>query len=357
MKFDGLKIVDSTKFKVCSSSDYNFVFNKKNGYFARWGQNKEDDPDYGPSPEILDLEITTSCLGIPSLSEPGKKTGKKKPCAFCYKSNNPNGKNMSYETFVKVMEKMQKTSVTQVAFGADSEATQNPDLWRMMEHLRTLGIVPNITVANITDETADNLCKYCGAVAVSCYENKDICYNSVKKLTDRGMSQINIHYMICHESYDRALEVIDDIKNDKRLAKLNAFVLLSLKQKGGGKGFTALSSEKFKKLVNFALENNVSIGFDSCSCHKFLNSVKDHKDYDRFKTYSEPCESSCFSAYISVDAKFYPCSFSDGEKDWEDGLDVIGCNSFVKDIWNHPKTVKFRNRLISNRRNCFLFKV
>jgi len=346
-----MMIVDSLTKKALASKHYNYVFDKKTGFFARWGKTKEEDPDFSPwGPEIADIEITTSCAGIPDIS------GKKSPCQFCYKSNTPNGKNMSLETFVKVMEKLPKT-VTQVAFGADSEATQNPDLWRMMEHLRDIGIIPNITVANITDDTADKLKKYCGAVAVSCYENKDICYNSVKKLTDRGMDQINIHYMICHESYDRALDVLKDIKNDERLAKLNAFVLLSLKQKGGGENFTTLSEEKFKNLVNTALDEKISIGFDSCSCHKFLASVKDHDNYDQFKMNAEPCESSCFSTYISVDAEFFPCSFAEGAKGWKDGLDVVSCDSFIKDIWNHPKTVDFRNKLLSNCRDCFLFKV
>ena len=76
MQFKNLKIVENDNFKICSSSDYNYIFNKKTGFFVRFGETKKDDPDYGPAPEIADIEITTSCSGIPN------KFGKKSPCQF-----------------------------------------------------------------------------------------------------------------------------------------------------------------------------------------------------------------------------------------------------------------------------------
>ena len=96
----------------------------------------------------------------------------------------------------------------------------------MADHCRDLGVVPNITVAEISDEVADKLANVMGACAVSRYEDKEICYDSVKSLTDRGMSQVNMHFMIAEETYDRCLETLNDILNDKKLAKLNAIVLL-----------------------------------------------------------------------------------------------------------------------------------
>jgi len=48
---------------------------------------------------------------------------------------------------------------------------------------------------------------------------------------------------------------------------------------------------------------------------------------------SEPCESTLFSGYISVDAMFYPCSFAEGVGEWCEGIDVINSNDFVKDVW------------------------
>jgi len=171
-------ILDHDHVKFCFSEDYNFAFDKRSGTFARWGKTLEEDPQFSPiGPEIADIEITTICHGIPDTN------GKKTVCKHCYKSNTPCGENMSLETFKSVLDAFPKV-LTQVAFGADSEATSNPDLWDMMRYCRSKGVVPNITVANITDETADNLASLCGAVAVSRYPNKEICYNSIEKLTD-----------------------------------------------------------------------------------------------------------------------------------------------------------------------------
>lgn len=60
---------ENHKWKVFYSPDYNFVFNKTNGQFARWGRRKADDPRMAPAPEILDLEISID--GCPNA------------CSFC----------------------------------------------------------------------------------------------------------------------------------------------------------------------------------------------------------------------------------------------------------------------------------
>lgn len=353
MEFKNLTILDSKRVKLCKSFDYNFYFDKETGFFARWGKTKKDDPIYAPAPEIADIEITTKCEGVNG-----------KVCSFCYKSNTPNGKNMSFETFKKVFDKINRTKIlTQIAFGADSHATSNPDLWRMMEYCRENGVVPNITVAQISNEIADKLAKYCGAVAVSRYDDKDVCYDTVKKLTDRGMGQINIHCMISSETYDNALETLRDRLTDPRLNKLNAIVFLSLKQKGRGEKFTPLSQKKFKEIVDFSLKNKIDIGFDSCSAFKFLKSVENHENYENFLMSSEPCESSAFSVYCSVDGEFFPCSFAENGE-FGRGLDIANCDNFLKDIWQHPKTIEFRNRLLDSEnknelkcRECILFNV
>lgn len=348
-----MKITTTKEYKICTSLNYNYIFNKTNGNFARWGKTKEDDPQYAPMPEILDLEITTCCKGVPN------NNGIKTPCQFCYKSNTPNGVNMPFENFKNIIDKM--PWLLQIALGADSECTSNPDVWKMMEYARQKDIVPNITVANISDETADNLAKYCGAVAVSRYQNKNICYDSVKKLTDRGMEQINIHILVSENTYDDVMETLQDRMTDKRLKRLNAVVLLNLKKKGRGEAFNTLSNDKFKGIVDFAFANNIRIGFDSCGCNKFLKVVKDRPNFKQLETMSEPCESSIFSSYIDVNCNFYPCSFCENihknDINWIEGLNVLNCQDFVKDIWNHPKTIQFRENLLKNGRNCPVYEV
>ena len=280
----------------------------------------------------------------------------------CYKSNTTKGSYMTFETFKKVFDKLPKT-LTQIAFGADATLESNPDIWKIIEYSRNNDVIPNITVADINDMTAKRLAYYCGAVAVSRYENKDICYNSVKKLTDAGMTQVNIHYMIAEETYEQALETLNDIKEDPRLSKLNAIVFLSLKQKGRGKSFTPLSQEKFTELTQYALGNNIPIGFDSCSSLKFFKSLNSEQ-FKEYKKMIMPCESTLESSYINVDGEFFPCSFTEGTEDWTTGTDVVNCEDFIKDVWNNPRVNAFRDMLIDtksnnkfNCRECPLFNI
>ena len=167
--------------KQMSSPLANYIFNKETGTMVTWGETKDTEPPRFPAPTILDIEITTICKG---------------GCKFCYKSNTAEGKNMSLGAFKHILDVFPNT-LTQIAFGADADLTANPDLWKMMEYAREKGIVPNITAAWIDENTADKLARYCGAVALSRYEHsKDKCYDSVKMLTDRGMQQVNMHFML-----------------------------------------------------------------------------------------------------------------------------------------------------------------
>jgi MoaA/NifB/PqqE/SkfB family radical SAM enzyme len=346
-----VNIKEKGNLKWFRSSDCNWNFNYETGFTSIWGKTPDDDSDFSPMPMILDIEVTTKCKG------PGGNL-----CKFCYKSNNPNGDNMSFETFKAIIDKM--PWLTQVAFGADAQCESNPDIWEMMKYCRQKRIVPNITVADISDETADKLSTYCGAVAVSRYDDKDLCYDSVKRLTDRGMNQVNIHQMISKETLEMALDTTKDSKEDPRLAKLNAIVYLSLKKKGRAiKSFNCLSQNEFNFLMIYAMRNKVSIGMDSCSAHKFLNFVEIMKqvnpkfDPSMMIKSVEPCESTCFSSYINTYGEFYPCSFTEGTKSWKSGILVPDCNDFIHDIWNHPRTIEFRETLLKGKRNCPIFEV
>lgn len=339
------------KLKVYKSPDYNYVFNLENGFFARWGKDAKDDPQFAPFPEILDLEVSTICNGLG------------KPCSHCYKSNTSKGQNMSFDKFKVIFDKMSKY-LTQVAFGI-GDIGANKDLFKMFEYCRKNDVIPNVTINgyDLSGDRAEKLAKLCGAVAVSRYNPKDYCYWAVQQLTDLGMKQVNIHCLLSEETYDMCFETLNDIKTDPRLKKLNAIVFLSLKPKGKRNNYHILKSkEKFKRLVTYAMVRGINIGFDSCSAPKFLQAMKDNKNYKKFELFTEPCESTLFSSYINVDGDFFPCSFSENEQSWKKGLSVVDCKDFKSDIWNNPKTIEFRNNLIKNLdgnkcRNCPIFKV
>lgn len=344
------KILENDEVKLLRSDVVNYDFNKKTGFMATWGKTPEENPDYSPvGPFIADIEISTICHGIQG-----------KPCKFCYKSNTGVGENMSLETFKKVFHKL-GPQITQIAFGIGSVSHQgelvNPDLWNILDYCRKNGknyVVPNITInGEISEDDADKIVEHVGACAVSKYLPKDVCYDAVKKLTERGMTQCNIHMLSADEKYDECLEVMLDSKTDPRLEKLNAIVFLTLKKKGKRNNLNYLGSEKYKKIIDYAFENDIRIGFDSCSAPMFLEAVKDRSNFKELEQLSEPCESfGLYSCYIDVRGHYYPCSFIPNTLGWEEGIDLLKVDDFLKDVWNCPKVCKGRSESIACGRKC-----
>lgn len=331
--------------KKVRSPDYNYDFHHDNGLFLRWGKTLKDDPPFSPfGPELLDVEVSTICHGVKGI-----------PCPWCYKSNTSKGDNMSLETFKKIFHKIPK-NLTQIAFGI-GDIDSNPDLFKIFRYCRDNDynkVVPNVTVNgwNITEELADKLAGVCGAVAVSNYD-EDICYDAVKKLTDRigiegnPLKQVNIHQLTALETFPTCKKIIKDKLVDPRLRDLNAIIFLAFKNKGRGVKFHPLPEEKFKELVDFSLVRKIPIGMDSCSAFKFLNCVREHPEYKKFETMVEPCESGLFSFYINVFGASYFCSFLEEERGIH-AFNVLECENFLKEIWFHPRMVEWRKALLNS---------
>lgn len=331
-------IKESPKGKVLLSENYKYIFNKVTGEFIRFGKTITDDPDCSPyGPEILDMEISTTCHGINGV-----------PCTFCYKTNTVNGTYMNFDKFIEVFEKIPKT-VTQIAFGI-GDIDSNPDLWKIMKHCRNKGVIPNITIngARLTDESVENLVKYCGAVAVSLYDY-DLCYNTVKRLTDAGLTQVNIHCLLSKDTYTKCLRVLCDKELDERLKNLKSIVYLWLKPKGDRNTFRQLDNPKdFKALIDYAFDKDISIGFDSCSACNFLKMIKDRKNFKQIEQSVDACESTLFSYYINVNGLGFPCSFSE-DTEYFKGIDISKIKNFQKEVWSGEETVKFRNMLLNTK--------
>ena len=339
MKFS---IKENQYFKNLKSENYNYLFDKRNGVMIQWGKTKDDDPDRAPAPVLADIEVVASCKG------PGGKI-----CPFCYKGNIPGKNYMSFEEYKIIFDKLPK-SLTQIAFGTDADLSVNPDIWKIFKYTRKHGIIPNVTVADITQETAQKMSQVLGAAAVSWYgmhTKKDYCYNSIKYLTDAGLKQTNMHFMLSQETFPYIDELIYDIKNDPRLKKLNAVVFLSLKQKGRGKTFKGCDVKQFESVIKRMLDNNIPFGFDSCSAVKFLQGVKnivDEETYKKYKDMTEPCESFTQSIYINEKGIIYPCSFME-EEYWNDGKkhswnllsDEIKNKKDFIDMWNSKEAKLF----------------
>lgn len=341
-------ITESGSIKDLRSPGYNYHFNKNNGSFFRWGKGLNDDPDYSPcGPEIADIEIGTICSGIND-----------KPCPHCYKSNGFSGRNMFLDTFKKVFRNLNKGQLTQIAFGI-GDIDENQDMFKIMEYCRSYEVIPNITIngARLTESIINQLTNLCGAVAVSRYNPKDTCYNAVKSLTDNNHKQINIHQLVSTETFHDCLETMQDTKDDPRLSKLNALVFLSLKPKGSRNNLTKLPYDKWKYLIDYALENKIPIGFDSCSAPIFMKATKDHKDYPKFKNMIEPCESLLFSVYVNVKGEVYPCSFLEQQDQYVGDAKLLS----LDEIWDSHCAKEWRNKLLGTNHNdcrsCPIFDI
>jgi MoaA/NifB/PqqE/SkfB family radical SAM enzyme len=150
-----LNVIDGKNKKFIRSKNYNYNFDKKTGYFERWGSSYNDDPLFSPGPEILDIEISAGkCIAS---------------CPFCYKAN-AGGLDEIHMTFDEYKSIIDKTPPTlmQVALGL-TDTDSNPDFIKILEYTRSKGIIPNYTCngQRLTDEVIDATVKNCGAVAVS----------------------------------------------------------------------------------------------------------------------------------------------------------------------------------------------
>lgn len=343
-------VFESENKKALNSETHKYLFNKQTGLHIRWGKTREDNPEWG-LPEIADIEISEVCSGVNG-----------KLCKFCYKSNSPKGSNMSLETFKAVFSNLPK-SVTQIALGI-GDISGNPDLKSIIEHCRDNGVIPNITINGdgLTDEFADFFAKNLGAIAVSFYD-KDVCFDAIKKLTDRGMNQVNIHFVINKERLQSALDLISLMGTDSRVQLMNAVVWLSIKPKGRAKEtYDPLNSAEFSSLMNKCRETGIRYGMDSCSAQKFISyakdSIEDKKELAQIEQVAEPCESTCFSMYINWEGKFFPCSFLEDEDFL--GIDCTKPMNFIEEVWMHEKTIEARNQIVGCHkcgRSCFKYEL
>lgn len=338
--------------KRIKSPGYNLHFDTETGFMARWGVTKEEDPQMCPwGPEIADIEISTICNGV------GKTMDSRVPCSFCYKTNTGVGTNMSLDTFKTVLSKLNPSGIlTQIAFGI-GDIDANPDLWAIMQHCRDNDVVPNITVNGMVEAShLDKLAHYCGAVAVSHYGLDDICFNTIKGLTDRGLKQVNIHKLLSKQTYKSCFKLIEEVADAKQgkmfahpgLKELKAIVFLLLKPKGDRNNLDSIVSlEDYGRLVDYARKKGVAVGMDSCSAPMVLKTMP-----EEVIPSVEPCESTLFSVYVNVDGEMFPCSFTEGTRGWETGIDLKMDPVHGEDPWYNPRIEAFRKGLLASSSGC-----
>jgi len=303
-------------------------FNQADGFFIR-PHDEEWDKD---SPELLDISITNFCTNN---------------CAYCYKDSDEKGKHIDVKGLENVLAQI-KDRVPQIAFGGGNP-NQHPQFAEILEMTRQkYDIVCNYTTNGkfLTDEIIKVSKGNCGAVAASWHNNLELLKNTIERLTSAGV-KTNVHYVLYDDSVDLLHEWIKS--KPAFLEKVNAIILLALKSKGRAASIIGHNpySEKYKVLFNdiFSGKFITKIGFDSCSVPHIIKHITEKQmmmvDY---------CEGSRFSAYISENLKFSPCSFMAESE----GVQLDENSNFL-DIWrNHEVFVNFRSKLknVDQCKNC-----
>ena len=309
------------------------IFNTETGFYIRSGildENMKDtgvDPFQASFPQLLDVGIMGNCVhGQSGLCA---KSG-----VQCYQNGaNVNKPNMSLENFKKIIDES-KGKVFQVALGGRGDVDMHENFEEILQYCVDNNIVPNFTTSGLglTPEKVEIIKNRIGSCAISFYRQPHT-YKAINMLLEAGI-KTNIHYVLGNNSID---EAIDLLENDGFTKGINAVVFLLHKNIGLGTKENVLKVDdprvkKFYEMIN--REYSHKIGFDSCSVPA-LNTFASELDF----TYVEPCESSCYSAYIDAQSNMYPCSFAiDSGDKWKIDLNT----HTIQEAWDSEKFESFR---------------
>lgn len=342
------------KMTMDSEHTYHCFFDKLTGFNLRFGKTLDEDPEYcALGPEIADIEVVTDgCVPVPGSTN----------CKYCYKGNtNAKPTNMTLDTFKQIVRTF-PINLSQIAFGITG-LKANPDLPKMFEHCREIGIVPNVTTvgADMDDKMCDCLCKWCGAVAVSCYTGaKQLCYDTIKRLHDHAEKayhrdlHVNMHIVVSKDNMPHVRDVLKDIA-DKKVEGLKSVVLLRIKPKGrAARMDCVVPKSMYEELVSFCLEHDISFGFDSCSATPVMDVLK-KLGHEEMCSCCESCESSKFSSYINVHGQYWSCSFAEGTS-FIKPVDTLAYKSSLE-WWNGEQVRKARFCEHPACRSCPVYKL
>ncbi|MDR1486635.1 MAG: radical SAM protein [Deltaproteobacteria bacterium] len=272
----------------CKDSDYIIFFNQNTGAFIRYGKNNID-PFYNvDGPELLDISITNFC---------------ERGCDFCYRKSNKHGKFMHLDDYKLVIQQAEKLGVLQVALGGGNP-NQHPEFTEMLQITRNHNIIPSYTTngQGMTDEIYAATKELCGALAVSWYEPYIEANTVITKASDFKI-KTNIHFLLSKNTLSQAIDLMEN--REDLLERINAIIYLNYKPIHTSESLCLSDNEQIKYFFELIKKaKKCKIGFDSCMISYLplmgAELVPETVDF---------CEAARFSAFISEDLLFYPCSF------------------------------------------------
>lgn len=276
-------------FKRFETEQYTLFFNQESGFFARIEDLGVQEPAYSlHGPELLDVSITSYC---------------QRGCSFCYRDSSISGFSMSLADYEYILCQAKECDVLQIALGGGNP-NQHPNFCDILKMTKNdYDIVPSYTTNGdgLTDDIIFASKEYCGAVAISYYEPYDLFYKNLQKLLKNNI-KTNIHFLLSAKTIKSAIDFLSTAGDNFK--QLNAIIFLLYKPVGRGNQNEILQDSSF--LDEFFIQikkSRLKIGFDSCSIPGVIN----HLQYN--SKFIEPCDAGHFSAFISEELLFYPCSF------------------------------------------------
>ncbi|MBT4482898.1 MAG: radical SAM protein [Candidatus Latescibacteria bacterium] len=314
-----------SSFERAQYKPYFSIFHKNTGQFIRGNEpDSEDDVFWSEEcPEMLDISITGMC---------------NRECDFCYRNSKPDGNHLPVGKLRFVLDQIKDNFICQIALGGGNPPLhpEFPEILRMIRE--DYGIVPNYTYngCDLSDEGLDASEKYCGAVAVSWYDDEKRWFAETTRLIIAGI-KTNAHFVLSSKSIKYATRILNGELSVPD--GLNAIVFLTHKPVGKGKESDCLvaGSEELRSFLNTFSnhKHGFKVGFDSC----FASAIVEQSEINPI--YYDYCEAGRFSAFISEDLFFYPCSFAEQlgginlehtplVEAWETGKQFVRFRSFLQ---------------------------
>lgn len=281
-------------------------------------------------PLLLDVSITNRCF---------------RGCSFCYRKAQPSGQDISLNDYIIVLDQATKCGVTQIAIGG-GEPTLHPKFVEILKTTREFGIIPNYSTNGdcLTKDIIDATKNYCGAIAISIY-NEIEKYESLVKLLKSSNILVNFHFILTDENLSYLISLLKS--PPIWFQELNAIIFLNFKPANGENEKCLKHANKnalehfFKLVASFKL---CSVGFDTCT-YGFIKryTIIDTSLFDY-------CEASRKSAYINEKLEVSPCSFY---KDSSSNLH----NMSLQEIWNKNPLFTGHRMQLEKCKKCPLYDI
>ncbi|MDR1397760.1 MAG: hypothetical protein LBJ14_08515 [Desulfarculales bacterium] len=337
---------------------YNFfeIFNENTGSLLRSnlivsGKESSVPARLRTFPELIDVGIMGHCHA--AYSNLCQSFG-----VDCYQNGHSySSRNLSLESYKLILEQCRRR-VFQIVLGGIGDPNKHENFDKILELTRHENIIPNLTTSgfNLSDDEAQLISYYCGAVAVSFYSKLDKNFDetsmitelAVKKLINFGC-KVNIHYVLSNTTINDA---IYRLRKKKFPNGINAVIFLLYKPIGEGKIDKVIDVTGYEYLTLLdtieSIDFDFRIGFDTCqspALRRFCTTISQNT--------IESCEASRFSMYIGNDYRAYPCSFAYSNSCLNLNLNDIS----IQDAWDSFEFSSFRDRQEKmcfgcNIRNC-----